>query len=144
MTLQKRIADRLGAVGITPAQLAREVGIKAPSVSAWMSGHTKTIKGENLLRAARALQCSAEWLATGKGNPELSDATKAASMVREESPAYITDPTIEEAIAHLRSLDPPGRREALQWLRGFAAGKKTESNAPHRHHSSLAAKAAVR
>lgn len=125
-SLADRVAERLKEVGITPADLARAVKVKPPSISGWLSGDTKTIKGENLLRAAQALKCSPNWLATGIG-PKTSDETGSQEYgVREETVSYITDKLVEEGTEILKRLDRQSRQEALQWLRGFAAGRKTE------------------
>jgi transcriptional regulator with XRE-family HTH domain len=59
--------------GYTQAGLARACGIATPSVSDWLSGKTKRIEGENLLRAAKFLNVSPWWLATGEGEAELKD-----------------------------------------------------------------------
>jgi len=131
-SLAERIAERLETVKITPADLARAVKVKPPSVSAWLSGDTKTIKGENLLRAAQALRCSPHWLATGIGPKHGSD-TPPAAAARDPGVSYLTDPLIEEAAEILRNLDRHARLEAMQWLRGYAAGRKIEpwaSNGP--------------
>src|SRR3954463_16020158 len=124
-SLADRVRTRLKDLGMTPADLARAVKVKPPSVSAWLHGDTKTIKGENLLRAAQALQCLPQWLATGIG-PKTEPSGNVAHLVREETPAYLTDKLVEEGTEILRRLDRPARLEALQWLRGYAAGRKTE------------------
>ncbi|MFP6818441.1 S24 family peptidase [Acinetobacter sp.] len=49
--------------------LARAVGVKPPSVSDWLSGKSKTMEGENLLKAADFLKVNPAWLATGSGSP---------------------------------------------------------------------------
>lgn len=54
---------------IKGVDLARAVGVKPPSVSDWLSGKSKTMEGENLLRTAKYLNVSATWLATGVGEP---------------------------------------------------------------------------
>lgn len=123
-SLADRVTDRLKALGMTPAELARASKVKPPSVSAWMSGDTKTIKGENLLRAASALQCSPHWLASGRGAKTMDGTASAAHVAREESVDYITDKLVEEGAEILRLLDRQSRAEALQWLRGYAAGRK--------------------
>ncbi|MFK3922123.1 S24 family peptidase [Pseudomonas fulva] len=67
-TLQERM--RLVMAGppkISQAALARACGIKPPSVNDWISGKTKTIEGQNLLRAAEFLKVTPLWLATGRG-----------------------------------------------------------------------------
>ncbi|WP_153903434.1 helix-turn-helix domain-containing protein, partial [Acinetobacter baumannii] len=47
--------------------LARAVGVKPPSVSDWLSGRSKTMEGENLIKAAKFLGVNPDWLATGAG-----------------------------------------------------------------------------
>lgn len=66
-TLSERIKFRLKALNKSQAGLGKYCKVKAPSVSKWTSGMTKTLKGENLLRAAEYLECDPDWLATGKG-----------------------------------------------------------------------------
>lgn len=66
-TLQKRLEIAMrGPPPVTQADLARACDIKPPSVSAWISGETKSIRGNNLLSASRALNVRPEWLSTGK------------------------------------------------------------------------------
>ncbi|WP_151721033.1 S24 family peptidase [Acinetobacter ursingii] len=74
----KTLAERLRyAMEVLPPKkikgvdLARAVGVKPPSVSDWLSGKSKTMEGENLLRAANHLGVNPVWLATGSGNPEI-------------------------------------------------------------------------
>lgn len=52
---------------ITQADLARATGAKPPSVSAWFSGDTKSMKGPTAARAAALYGCNVAWLATGQG-----------------------------------------------------------------------------
>ncbi|ATZ63025.1 MULTISPECIES: LexA family protein [Acinetobacter] len=71
----KTLAERLKyAMEILPpkkikgVELARAVGVKPPSVSDWLSGKSKTMEGENLLKASKFLGVNATWLATGSGS----------------------------------------------------------------------------
>ncbi|XDZ52338.1 S24 family peptidase [Neisseriaceae bacterium CLB008] len=66
-TLSDRIRYRLDALGKTQADLAKYCKVRRPSVSKWLSGSTKTLQGQNLLRAAEFLECDPDWLADGKG-----------------------------------------------------------------------------
>ncbi|PZT12442.1 LexA family transcriptional regulator [Stenotrophomonas maltophilia] len=66
-TLAERLAAAIAHAQITKAELARRVGISAPSVNGWFSGKSKFLRGENLLGAAKALGVDQTWLATGKG-----------------------------------------------------------------------------
>lgn len=58
---------------IKGVELARAVGVKPPSVSDWLSGKSKTMEGENLVRAAKFLNVNATWLATGNGSHQRVD-----------------------------------------------------------------------
>ncbi|MFI8035468.1 LexA family protein [Acinetobacter sp. ABJ_C3_5] len=72
----KTLAERLRyAMEVLPPKkikgvdLARAVGVKPPSVSDWLSGKSKTMEGENLIKASKFLGVSASWLASGSGQP---------------------------------------------------------------------------
>jgi phage repressor protein C with HTH and peptisase S24 domain len=52
------------------SDLAKRLGISRASVSDWFSGKTKSLKGENLNRAAEIMGCDPNWLATGRRRPE--------------------------------------------------------------------------
>lgn len=74
-TLQERIAEvSAGMKRGWQASLARHCGIKPPSVADWVSGETKTLDGENLLKAAEFFKVRPRWLATGKGQKSADDA----------------------------------------------------------------------
>lgn len=68
MTLSVRLRQAMNDAGITQAELARSCGVRAPSVHGWLSGKSKFLRGENLLRAAMVLDVSDQWLATGRGS----------------------------------------------------------------------------
>ena len=53
--------------GITQADLARATGAKPPSVSAWFSGKTTSMKAATAAKAAEVYGCNPHWLATGEG-----------------------------------------------------------------------------
>lgn len=67
MSLRERIEVARKAAGLTKSELARRVGISPSAVGQWETGETKTLEGENLVRAAAALGVDAQWLATGYG-----------------------------------------------------------------------------
>lgn len=64
---------------ITQVAIARACGIKPPSVSDWLSGKTKQIKGASLMAAARILEVNPEWLATGKPPMKIEPDKRAGS-----------------------------------------------------------------
>lgn len=55
---------------IKGVDLARAVGVKPPSVSDWLSGKSKTMEGENLLKVSKFLGINPNWLASGNGSPQ--------------------------------------------------------------------------
>lgn len=67
-TLKQRFA-RLAELhpSISQADLVRATGAKAPSVSAWFSGETKSMKAATAAKAAQLYGCNPHWLATGEG-----------------------------------------------------------------------------
>lgn len=67
MLLSERIKIAMKEAGLSQVDLARACGVKPPSVHGWLSGKSKFLRGENLLRAARALNVNEDWLATGTG-----------------------------------------------------------------------------
>lgn len=76
-TFAERIQEALKDAGISQAELARRCAVRAPSVSDWLSGKTKSLTGMNLLKASQALGVSQEWLGTGKGKKRLDEAADA-------------------------------------------------------------------
>lgn len=66
-TLAERVALALTEAGKTQADMARGTGIKPPSISDWVSGKTKSLKGASLLKAAAFLKVNEKWLSEGVG-----------------------------------------------------------------------------
>lgn len=94
------------------AALARACRVKGPSVSDWLSGKTQTLEGENLLNAARFLNVSPEWLATGRGPRERFSSSQTGSKQLDEA--------MTNGLAHPPSqpltLDPEMLYEAMTLL----------------------------
>lgn len=68
-TLQQRFALLAAArPEVSQAQLARATGARQPSVHAWFSGDTRSMKAETAAKAAEIYGCNPMWLATGTGN----------------------------------------------------------------------------
>lgn len=86
-TLADRINKALDFSGRKPVELARACGVEPPSVSAWRSGRTKSLKMETGVRAAEFLGVSAKWLMDGKGPMTANEATG----VSEPRSAYLAD-----------------------------------------------------
>lgn len=71
---------------IKGVDLARAVGVKPPSVSDWLSGKSKTMEGENLIKASKFLGVSASWLASGTGQPTTGKSDNAVLGLNNTAP----------------------------------------------------------
>lgn len=69
-TWNQRLVEALKDAGKSQADLARETGLKAASVSGWVNGTTKSLKAESARKIELALGVSADWLLTGKGSKQ--------------------------------------------------------------------------
>lgn len=77
---------------ISQANLARATGAKPPSVNAWFSGDTKTMKADTAAKAAAVYGCNALWLATGAGPMWPGEAGPQATRPAAPAPAKSHDP----------------------------------------------------
>ena len=83
--LSDRIKLALDEAGLDQSALSRIVGVSTVAVNGWCTGSTKTIKGENLLKAAAALKVTPEWLSSGRGSMRTSEKKAEATYPREPS-----------------------------------------------------------
>lgn len=105
------LKDRLrlamdGPPRVSQAALARACKIAAPSVNNWLSGRSQEIKGANLLAAARLLNVTPEWLATGRGpmRTTLNDSAGAENYSRKGRESHrmaLNEDILHEAITLL-------------------------------------------
>lgn len=97
-TLAERIKEAMAESGAIAADLARACGIKPPSVSAWLSGETKTLKAATAMRAAEFLGVNQLWLTEGKGpkrghdNRSSSSVSSASALSHSRADQTILDP----------------------------------------------------
>lgn len=118
-TLQERLHTALKLHGSSKAALAVAVGAKPPSISAWFSGETKTLEASNLLKAARHLGVSPDWLATGIGPMMLLDAASGEAVnVIPASLSGVRIPVINYVQAGMWSgvIDGSQHGDADDWL----------------------------
>lgn len=97
-----------------PIDLARQAGVTRGTVSLWVNGPTKTIEGDSLMRAARALNEDPHWLATGerKGTP------MSFGVSEPGAPFYSTD---EQRLLQLfRTLSEEDRQRTLVMIDALA------------------------
>ncbi|RLZ10823.1 XRE family transcriptional regulator [Acinetobacter sp. 2JN-4] len=122
----KTLAERLKyAMEILPSKkikgvdLARAVGVKPPSVSDWLSGKSKTMEGENLLKASKYLNVNPIWLATGSGKP--ADKNIDLNLVNDKENNFleVNNPEIYQLVKSLIILDSKGQlpKELIQGIK---------------------------
>lgn len=87
-TLQHRLKAALAAKGKSQSELARACGITRGAVNQWLTGTTKSLEGANLTNAAKFLDVSPHWLATGQGPME--GITQVHSSVIRVLPSAVT------------------------------------------------------
>lgn len=93
-TLAERIKAAMQESGATVTELARAVGVKPPSVHDWISGKTKSLKGESAIRAAKFLDVQAQWLTSGTG-PKHRSETPPQLVDLEAHPDLVLVPRVE-------------------------------------------------
>ena len=106
--LSKRLQIAMREAGVSQAELARACGVKPPSVNGWLSGKSKFLRGENLLAAAKALNVSQAWLATGNGpmhpqSGELSHIEHSGTLPSSPDPSGMAN--VIESVLKLSNLD---------------------------------------
>lgn len=104
------LADRLQMglerrAGATQADLAAFCGVKPPSVSAWFTGETKSLKAASLRKAAEFLGCSRDWLETGLGPPGWMEPQGAVDAAPGSAAPSHGTPLVK-GVAHEQSLTP--------------------------------------
>lgn len=87
-TLAERITSAMREAGVREADLVRACNVKAPSVTAWCNGDTKTLKGRNLVKAAARLGVNPLWLSSGEGPRQVgySGASPKLTLVAQATP----------------------------------------------------------
>lgn len=126
-TIGSRLKFLREARGWTQAQLASAAGLSQSTIGNIESGARQA--KASLVDVAEALRANYKWLLHGEGEryaPLVLPAPSkgaAALEVREPS-GYLGKAEVAESIKLLEALPNAALREALVWLRGFAAGQK--------------------
>ena len=97
-TLADRLQQALKALpNGSQADLARYCRTKAPSVSDWFTGETKTLKARSLVLAAEYLGVRPRWLLDGQG-PMKPDERGAVVRAAEPATGYSSRPDLRAAL----------------------------------------------
>lgn len=109
MTLGARIEERLGAKGISQAELARRIGLRQSTINSLIRGDSRTSR--SLLKIARELGTTAAYL-TGETDDPASDLPLPPTLDSEE----------RQLIDNFNHLTPADRRALLQIAKTMAGG----------------------
>jgi transcriptional regulator with XRE-family HTH domain len=106
----------------TRAELAAKLGVSVQAIGQVVNGDSKTMSAENTVRAARALEVDAYWLATGEGSmsppqPPLGVMETPATYVVAEGQ---TEKLLIEFGALLGGIPAERRQAAADALAGWA------------------------
>ena len=111
---------------ISQADLVRATTATAPSVSAWFSGKTKTIKHVNAVKVAALYGIDAHWLETGDGDmlPKYSGNVASLSEGRRWASGPILDlqAIVDELVPTMRTA---ARGVLHDWIDGKASAADT-------------------
>ena len=133
-TLKERVrAAMAGPPVVRGKDLASHCGCTAASVSDWRSGKSKSIEGQNLVRAADYLKVRAKWLAEGIG-PMRDGQAVDKPQVNEPRVQYLPpakqDRMTTELLELFGRLDKTGKVECLGYVRGFVMGRSPHAHGP--------------
>lgn len=109
MNLGARIEERLTAVGISQAELARRVGVRQSTVNSLIRGDSRTSR--SLVKIARELRTTAAYL-TGETDDPDDDYAPEISLGSEE----------RDLLSNFGHLSAADRRALLQIARSMAGG----------------------
>lgn len=123
MALKERIREALKDKNWSQAELARASGCERATVGGWFHGRVKTIHSDYLLRVARALDVTPEWLNGQSPNKKPYAARQTASAVLDEGmvriPWLSATPSMGNGLTALADADQKIRaiETTKQWIR---------------------------
>ena len=144
-TYAERFKQGLARKGKTRKGAADAMGISVQAVGAIANGKSKSATAENNAKAAAYFGCDANWLATGRGEPQWHDESSAAprpSVIdpaagsghflragEEHVRATLGDEAIHQLLIDLADLPAPRRSQILDLVHGYAE----DARAAHEH-----------
>lgn len=97
-TLASRLKHALTVRNKTPAELARAVPTSESTVSQWLSGEIKSMRGGNLIATCSFLNCSPQWLASNKGPSGLEEEHTGAVIAMEPGAPFGAIQVVEDLV----------------------------------------------
>lgn len=107
MSIGKRIKERLEELEdeVDVADVAKACGVSKQAVYQWISGSSKSLKGDNLVAVAKVLRVDPGWLSTGKG----------MAAQEEQAPYDVITPAAKEVAQAWMKL-PPALQSSLRTM----------------------------
>lgn len=99
--------------GCSEAALAKKIGIAPPSLHAWKSGETKSLKADVALQAAKLMGVHVRWLVLGEGLRD-DDEQQQPESIQDSAPPIELTAEEQDLLAFFRELDPKARMSYLQ------------------------------
>ena len=123
-TFGGRLQWAIDEAGISPAELARALGLTSTAISKLRHGTSKSMSPHNLFRAAWVLGVDPYWLATGRGSPGRNGVKERHGeydLASEEHFAYIPRISVDLSAGHGNDVENEQVEEYLafrrDWLR---------------------------
>jgi transcriptional regulator with XRE-family HTH domain len=107
--LAQRIRQRLSDLDLSQRELASSCGVSAPAVNDWLSGKTQSLKASTLLKAAKALSVSPQWLENGVGVKSPRDDNRLSDY------ASLLDPLANQLHRMVDNLLPDDQKKLLEY-----------------------------
>jgi transcriptional regulator with XRE-family HTH domain len=112
-TLRERIQQARSLLGMSRAQLARNVGVGASAAVQWELARGTSPSVANLIAIAQVTDVSFEWLATGRGSARLPAAGEEFAIHRD---CMAFDLFEEQILVLARKIPRAHREHLIQYL----------------------------
>lgn len=119
--LRDRIRQSREMLGLSRAELAREVGVVASAAAQWEQSEGTTPSLENLAAIAQVTEVSFDWLATGRGYARFRGGHEDLAI---HPDSLAMDPFEEEMLALVRKMPQSHRYPFLTYLKAVYPGKR--------------------
>lgn len=103
-TWQNRLKYAIEIRAVTKLALAKHVGIKAPSVSAWLSSKSKSMSAEHAIAVCDFLEITQEWLFLAKGSMDDVKNDTHKRKVLTQLTAELPEFAVDEAIRRITDI----------------------------------------
>jgi transcriptional regulator with XRE-family HTH domain len=107
--LAQRIRQRLSDLDMSQRELAHRCGVSPPAVNDWVTGKTQSLKASTLLKAAKALAVSPQWLESGVGVKSPRDDNRVSENT------LLLDPLANQLHRVVDNLLPEDQKKLLEY-----------------------------